>query len=835
MSAVLTITKLGNDAIRFTFESRKRKPFAAPIQEVWEVPVERDALLAFCQAISDAAVEANITPSGGEASIKAFERAGKGLFCELFPKTDARVRELLAKLRGLKTPLLISTDEPNFFWELLFDDELKAFFGMKYRLGRRLMTREVPAGMLRDRKEWSCLMIADPTGNLPQTAREAAQLRDWIESRNFKQVDYLTAEKANFNAVLSALSSKPYDIIHYAGHTVLEPESNEYALELHDRHPFRASLIRKHLTGNPIVFLNGCWSGLAKGVANSPGSVEGLTDAFLAAGAQVVVGSQFQVPDAGARAFAERFYQSLLDGICIGEAMQNARRSVMSAPDCGAAWACFVLYGDPAVQLNLKNDSLGKLLASINLKRENFDQTSLRIVEQALNYSGKSGLVATIELFASLVDKEASMVRSNLEQQGVHVEKLADAFRSALKQVNETPIKGKKKNEPVFSTNAAAMLQNAALVIQSGRNIRITEHDLVNAFIKLNGGNTKKILDSIGVDLQRLAPQKKRPPDAGKVSPPLKTRAESEPGNPPALSLTTSMFTTKAWGCILSAIREAMSGKLNLLGTPQLFIGLQHRKDSILARALHRLNLSTQTAKKEILLNGESQMPSVAAIDHESIAISKNARAVIESARRSAEQQGRKRITERDILKALVSSGGSVMKFLASELNLVPEALASELFLPSNEFDLSKFAESLHTTIRTARMATAGIENSLLGRRHFLAAMVADPCSLLWRQAIQLGDGTPPTGIPDDPGVAKRTATPIDLPVCGVFISIDLANALAEAELDARNRHHEIISEAGFLLYLLRRSGDFAETVSSKLNTNWPDLIASVQKRLDES
>lgn len=806
MSAILTITKRGESGIRFAFESRRRKPFTGAVQEVWEVQIERSALLSFCQKMHAAAEAANQNPLT-ETALAPFVEAGRGLFCELLPRADPRVRELLAKLRKVKSPLLISTDEPNLYWELLYDDEQDVFLGLKYRLGRRLMTQEVPTNPLRDRQDWRCLMIADPSGNLPQTARETAHLRDWLEARNFRDIDYLSGAGADYHSVLAALSSKSYDLIHYAGHTVLDRKTGEYALELHKREMFRASLIRRQLKGNPLVFLNGCWTGIAKGLNNVPGSVVGLTDAFLAAGAQVVVGSQFQAPDAGARAFAEKFYESMLGGECVGEAMRLARCHVQKAPECAAAWACFVLYGDPAVQLKLRHDPLAQLLDTVGLKREQLDESSLAVVQQALDYAGKSKLVATVELFAALVDSASGLLRIRLEEQGIPAKRLADAFKSKLEKINATAeaVAHGKAGGPRFTENAGTLVRNSATLASGDGARRVSERDLIKTFVRLDGGNTGDILRSIDVVIARLDPD---------WTPECETPRAAD-------------FTTEAWLALLQAARLAGESSTPLLGTPQLFLGLQHNPEGPLRRALVRLHLADALASQRFALNGErASFPTSAAFPPD-MPLSPSLRTILADARALAREENRPRMNERDLLTALVRMGaGTVGQVLKKKLNLQPEALASELFLPSNSFDLARFAPALHEPLKQAWIVALKVGHVMLGRRHLFCALLADAQSLLTEALREQQQ--------DAAGLARwllKQLQPGPRPMAAdaspAGISIDLANALVAAETLMRRRQVRMLSEAMLSVSLVEHSQNLGKLFAAR-GVDWARFTRTV-------
>jgi hypothetical protein len=68
--------------------------------------------------------------------------------------------------------------------------------------------------------------------------------------------------------------------------------------------------------------------------------------------ARAYLGSLWRVDDDAAEAFALAFYQSVLQGHMIGEAVQHARIAVIGKHGEGQhAWASYVLYGPPWMRL----------------------------------------------------------------------------------------------------------------------------------------------------------------------------------------------------------------------------------------------------------------------------------------------------------------------------------------------------------------------------------------------------------------------------------------------------------------------------------------------------
>ena len=486
LPAILDIVKKGPERYCFTL-IRSDRPFRAG-SKVWEVQVDPQTVNELCDDVRAAVDAANADPDEPGINLTPFVALGKRLFDCLVPSDQAD--SLRRQLRELRMPLLISIDDPDVHWELMTDDTADAMLCLTFEIGRTLRTSEVPSwAPSRRREKPRCLLIANPEGNLPAAAAEALNLRAWLEERGV-ECNYLDEQNATRAAVRKRLLEEN-DIIHYAGHAELD------ALRLFDG-DYSSTDIRQSVKGNPIVFLNGCVSARAVG---------GLADAFIAAGARVVVGSAFKAPDDGARAFAEKFYQTILGGQPAGAAMRTARRHVMGHADWGPAWACFVMYGDPCLRIELQLDELQASLAQIGLSRDEFDAGAGRVVERAVAYGVPMGGVETSHLFAALVGGGNPFLRDRLQEKRVAVEALEAAFRGIFKAMEGSrPVRVGTAGSVRYSSNARAILFAAKVSAQAASGRRISELDLLRGFVKSQGGGTRAILRSLGVEIDELDP-----------------------------------------------------------------------------------------------------------------------------------------------------------------------------------------------------------------------------------------------------------------------------------------------------------------------------------------
>ncbi len=66
------------------------------------------------------------------------------------------------------------------------------------------------------------------------------------------------------------------------------------------------------------------------------------------------VGSLWEVRDSRAAMLASTFYENIIEGVSVGEAMRAAREKVFneSKREGDVSWAAMILYGDPALSFS---------------------------------------------------------------------------------------------------------------------------------------------------------------------------------------------------------------------------------------------------------------------------------------------------------------------------------------------------------------------------------------------------------------------------------------------------------------------------------------------------
>jgi hypothetical protein len=253
-----------------------------------------------------------------------------------------------------RDPLLIASNDLELPWELMCAEN--EFVCLRCPVGRMPMMREFPRRNEYTRGEkLRFLFIANPTGDLPATEKEV----NWIAhklSGTAADVDIWVGEEATGLKLHRALASGNYDIIHFSGHAYFNAENpDESGLLLAGQNVFIAQTIQRTLRGRPLILLNACESGremMREGeVSYTASETEGLASSFIRGGALGIVGTLWPIFDEGAAQFAAAFYDRLLSGQTLGEALRQARQELKETRPHDVTWASFVLYGDPTLTM----------------------------------------------------------------------------------------------------------------------------------------------------------------------------------------------------------------------------------------------------------------------------------------------------------------------------------------------------------------------------------------------------------------------------------------------------------------------------------------------------
>jgi CHAT domain len=264
--------------------------------------------------------------------------------------------------------LTITTNDLMLPWELMSyqdrnEPEVDKFLCLERPIARMPMGRYFP----RHHREHPddalsfLLVYADPKKNLSAAKREVDKIETKLKETWGTQVQIVKLSEAQVTgrAMNKVLREGNFKVIHFAGHAFFDKDDADLSgLLLHNEEQFLAQKVQRLLEGRPLVFLNACESASTANEEEPQqigeymqGNAEGLASAFIYGGARGCVGSLWPIYDEPAADFAVHFYNNVVRGYMIGEALRLARRKIKEDYNDQITWAAYVLYGDPTLRL----------------------------------------------------------------------------------------------------------------------------------------------------------------------------------------------------------------------------------------------------------------------------------------------------------------------------------------------------------------------------------------------------------------------------------------------------------------------------------------------------
>jgi hypothetical protein len=259
-------------------------------------------------------------------ALREMEDHGAYLFDELIP---FELKRWLQQDAGTLT-LSLSNELLDLPWELLYTG--REVLCHAWAMGRVLQHAQEFAVLERAATPSPrVLIVADPDGGLDASYEEGIALKRRLEAQHD-----VTLRAADVDASYIRRHARSYDVLHFSGHI------DDRGWRMADG-PFTRADAERLVGGVHVprmVFINGCG-----GVNTGPNQT---VDAWIRAGVDHVLGPLYAVPDRLGRDFTGPFYDQLVAGAAIGEAVRQTRRALVRAHGEGAtAWGSYVLYGDP--------------------------------------------------------------------------------------------------------------------------------------------------------------------------------------------------------------------------------------------------------------------------------------------------------------------------------------------------------------------------------------------------------------------------------------------------------------------------------------------------------
>ena len=320
------------------------------------------------------------------------------------------------------TLLILDSSSATYPWELL---QQKNMHPVSVRCG---LIRQLRQNVFRyspihaDGRD--ILVIGDPLLDVQQQINfkplqaacdEAFTVNKILESHNFS-VTLLIRENAQ--TILQALFTKPYRILHLAGHGVFQftDENIDQSISgmvLSENIFLTPNEIAQMQTVPELVFINCCYLGRIEDdeYYQSTNDLQphllaaNLAQQFIKNGVRCVIAAGWEVDDEAGKHFAEVFYQQLVNHqIPFGEAVRKARESVYHRFKEYNTWGAYQCYGDPGYRLMMnfsteretalvshskkepKYSSIQELLSDLNNQTVPFPEVIKLIPKQWLNH-----------------------------------------------------------------------------------------------------------------------------------------------------------------------------------------------------------------------------------------------------------------------------------------------------------------------------------------------------------------------------------------------------------------------------------------------------------------
>jgi CHAT domain-containing protein/tetratricopeptide (TPR) repeat protein len=291
------------------------------------------------------------TPASTTSAQDLLATLGRQIYNHWLPRP---IQQALATLPP-GTPLTITSNEHDLPWELAHDGV--EHLALRYNVARQLTVAALPPSRPTPPRPWACLLIGNPTGDLPAAAQEIRGIAELLTGLpNTEPPRILMRQRAQKRVVLQELARGTYDLIHFSGHaTFIADNPTASGLILADGEILTVAELERSVAGQPFIFLNACESGRAATEDLTPTyfsrGAHSLASAFLQSGALGVLGSFWPMLDAGSAAAALAFYQAVLTGAPVGAALRTARSTIRQANPLDPVWAAYLLYGQPTLRL----------------------------------------------------------------------------------------------------------------------------------------------------------------------------------------------------------------------------------------------------------------------------------------------------------------------------------------------------------------------------------------------------------------------------------------------------------------------------------------------------
>ena len=613
--------------------------------------------------------------AGFETNEQRLATLGKVLYRTLVPEP------ICLQLNRLRIPLALLTDDPSLPWEILHDGE--KFLALRLPFARQLIINEQVSTFFpkprRSRQPFRrALVVADPTTDLPGARDEGRALAKLFEDQG--ECDLLAGDDASCELVQGRLVEREYSVIHYCGHIDYDPTEHLASMRLADG-LLSTEWAMRLFRGNPIVFLNACYSDLQP--AGSEGGLSHRTESFARAFmmgnqngvARAVIGTLWRIPDrsqeAGGTVFPTTFYQRLLGaGAALGEAFRDARLATHTQAQGPIFWGPYTLYGDPALVPFVSRDAspssgvpavegedksevddssressplatdARQVLVAAQREMDKLDQNSLTSMHLMLGFCAVG-----IEPLASVLREASEVQETDVE------EKLCDRLRQRAEELVPPSRSGFAISRGFHETLSYAIRR-----AQRPTSDQITAGDLLAGLLRWRRAEAVKALIHCGID------------------PALVARRLPEPAT---VDWRQWRFEPATKDVLREAERCAREAHLPFLGTPHLLIALIRTGQPMTIDLLRRHGLPLDALCEGLKQGVGRGKPSLER--PETLEPSTRSHRILRRAGKLASDRADGAISEADLLRALLQDHEGFTAGLLGRLGAKTETLLAGL------------------------------------------------------------------------------------------------------------------------------------------------------------
>lgn len=299
------------------------------------------------RAIVDALIEQSVGQSGRDLAL------ARAMFELLIPNA---FKDYASDRKNILW--IVDAASAAYPWELLHDPSRGETAPVAIRAG---MLRQLTVTNFRSQVqvalEKKALVIGDPKSNLLelQAAQDEANLvGNKLEGQNYEVKKVVRGNSAE---IIKALFLHNYQLIHLAGHGVVEYTSDKHTgMVLGGDTYLTPAVINQMRIVPDFVFINCCHLG-----KSNPESevleqdrhklAANLGTQLISMGVRAVIAAGWAVQDDAAKTFSETFYEKFLNGEKFGESVRLARQVTYETHPNTNTWGAYQCYGDPYYSL----------------------------------------------------------------------------------------------------------------------------------------------------------------------------------------------------------------------------------------------------------------------------------------------------------------------------------------------------------------------------------------------------------------------------------------------------------------------------------------------------